>query len=79
MVTRLCVGDRTAGVLDRPADAEPTQRMDRVGPQRDAGSDLTQLGCLLEDGRVDAVATQGESGGETTDSCSHDQHLRAAG
>ena len=79
LVARLCVGDRTSGVLDRLADAEPAQRMDRVGPERDAGSDLTQLGCLLEDGRIDTVATQGESGGETTNSCSHDQHLRAAG
>jgi hypothetical protein len=79
LVARLCVGDRTSGVLDRLADAEPAQRMDRVGPERDAGSDLTELGCLLEDGRVDTVATQSESGAETTDTCSYDQHLRAAG
>jgi hypothetical protein len=44
-----CVSGRSAGRLDRGADAKATEHIDRVGPQRDAGADLPQLRCALDD------------------------------
>ena len=54
VIPGLCGGDRTTGGLDLVTDAQPTQRLDRVGPERDAGTHFAQLRSLLEDCGVDA-------------------------
>ena len=54
--------------LDVIADAEATERFDRVGPQRDARADLPQLGRALEDEDFAAGSLERDRGCEAADS-----------
>ena len=58
--------------LDGVADAEATERLDGVRPQRDARADLPQLGCALEHEDVAAGALQRDRGCEAADSGADD-------
>jgi hypothetical protein len=58
---------RSAGGLDRGADAKATKRVDRVGPQRDAGAKLPQLGCALDDEDLAAGPLQRDRRREAAD------------
>ena len=64
---------RGARGLDGVADAEATERVDGVGPQRDAGADLAQLVRALEHENLAAAPLQRDRGREAADSGADDQ------
>ena len=66
---------RSAGGLDGIADAEAAERLDGVGPQRDAGADATQLRCALEHEDLAPRPLQRDRRGEAADSAA--DHQRA--
>ena len=53
---------------------ESPEDVERVGPESDAGTDLTQLRSLLVDRRLDAHPPQRDRRGQATDAASHDDH-----
>ena len=53
---------------------QPRELADRVGGQGDGGTDLGQLGRLLEHVRLDAALLQGEAEGQPPDAGADDRH-----
>src|SRR5262252_3157396 len=58
----------------RVCDAEPSQRVQRVRPQRESRADLTQLRLTLPDDGVETRPPQGDGRAEARNSCTHDGH-----
>ena len=60
-------------LLHQGADAEGVERVPGVGRDLDAGADLAELLRLLEHHRAEALAGEGEGGGEAADAAAGDQ------
>ena len=56
------------------ADAQRIEGVEGVGAELDAGTDLADLGRLLEHLHMETLPRQGEGGGEAADAAAGDQH-----
>jgi hypothetical protein len=63
---------KTASFFTRPPTPERVERVPGVGRELDAGADLAELRRLLEHHRAEALAREGERGGEPADAAARD-------